>query len=144
MPRLYGISVGSAARTVFKAVRRAVGAVVVAALLGGCTIGRYYTGAPLHGEPSALVEGQSTKSDVLRIFGPPTVITHQTDGDAFVYSYQQENTSEFRLQDPITGVNWFTYSRDLNQRDRMVVIFDFAGVVREHAVEHHVEELPAL
>ena len=117
---------------------------LTATAAAGCTIGRYYTGVPLRGEPSALVEGESTRSDVLRLFGPPTEITHQPSGDAFVYRYQQENTSTLRLQDPVTGVNWFTYSRDLNQRDTLVVIFDFTGVVRSYAVDHRTEELPEL
>ena len=54
--------------------------------LSGCTIARYYGGAPLRSQPTALVEGQSTKHEVLQLFGPPTLITHQTDGDAFVYA----------------------------------------------------------
>ena len=115
-----------------------------ALLLGGCTIGRYYNGAPLRAAPSSLVEGQSTKHDVLRLFGPPTQITHQTDGDAFVYTYVQDNYSSFRVQDPILGVNWFTYTRQLENRDRLLVLFDFTGVVRSVAIDHHVEEMPVL
>src|SRR5262245_50207238 len=112
--------------------------------LSGCTIGRYYTGAPLRAEPSAVIEGQSTKSDVLRLFGPPTQINHQSDGDAFVYLYRQQNTSTFRVQDPFIGFNWFTYSRYLDSRDTLVVFFDFAGIVRNVAVDHQVEEMPIL
>jgi outer membrane protein assembly factor BamE (lipoprotein component of BamABCDE complex) len=113
-------------------------------LVTGCTVARYYRGAPLHGEPSALVEGQSTKSDVLRMFGPPTLITHQTDGDAFVYTYQQQNFSSFTVQEPFTGQRIFTFRRQLDNRDTLVVFFDFVGVVRGVAADHQTEHMPPL
>ncbi len=110
----------------------------------GCTIARYYSGAPLRAEPTSLVAGQSTKHDVLQLFGPPTQIMHQTDGEAFVYTYEQYNYSSFHLQDPITGINWFTYSRELGNRDRLLVLFDFTGVVRSVAIDHQVAQMPVL
>jgi outer membrane protein assembly factor BamE (lipoprotein component of BamABCDE complex) len=116
----------------------------VSLLCGACTIGRYYTGAPLRGDASALIEGQSTKSDVLRLFGPPTGISHQTDGDAFVYLYVKQNTSTLNVRDPVIGYTWFTYSRSLSNRDTLVVLFDFRGIVRSVAVAHEVEEMPVL
>ncbi len=119
-------------------------ALALAVCGSGCTIGRFYNGAPLHADPSALAEGRSTKADVLRLFGPPTQITHQTDGDTFMYLYRKQNSSSFRLQDPITGINWFTYSRWLENRDTLVVLFDFNGVVRGVAVEHRTGEMPTL
>jgi outer membrane protein assembly factor BamE (lipoprotein component of BamABCDE complex) len=127
--------------------RRWVAAVALCAtslVSSGCTIGRYYTGAPLRGEPSALIDGQSTKSDVLRLFGPPTTISHQTDGDTFVYLYVQQNTSTFTVRDPVIGYTWFSYSRSLSNRDTLLVLFDFTGVVRSVAVAHQVEEMPML
>ena len=110
----------------------------------GCTIGRYYYGTPVPAVPSTLVQGESTKSDVLRVFGPPTQITHQTDGDAFVYTYDQTNTSSFRIWDPVTGNTWFTYNRSTGGRDRLLVLFNFAGTVRGVAIERQVENLPVL
>ncbi len=116
----------------------------LALLMAGCTIARFYNGAPLRADPSALVEGQSNKSDVLHLFGPPTQITHQTNGDAFVYLYRQQNYSSLHVQDPITGINWFTYTRQLENRDTLVVLFDFNGIVRSKAVEHQVGQMPPL
>ena len=113
-------------------------------LASGCTIARYYNGAPLRADPQSLIEGQSVRSDVLRLFGPPTQIIHQTNGDAFEYTYERYNYSALKLQDPITGVNWFTYTRGFENRDRVLVIFDFTGVVRSVAVDHHVGEMPVL
>ncbi len=127
-----------------EAVNASVACALALAVCGGCTIGRFYNGAPLRADPSVLAEGRSTKADVLRLFGPPTQITHQTDGDTFMYLYRKQNSSSFRLQDPITGINWFTYSRWLENRDTLVVLFDFNGVVRGVAVEHRTGEMPAL
>ena len=113
-------------------------------LLSGCTIARYYTGNPLRDAPTHLVEGQSTKHDVLQLFGPPTQITHQTNGDAFVYTYEQYNYSSFQVRDPILGYTWFTYTRQHDNRDRLLVLFDFTGVVRDVAVDHQVGDMPVL
>jgi len=116
----------------------------VALLNQGCTIARWYSGAPLHGDPAVLVKGQSTKGDVLQLFGPPTQITHQTDGDAFVYAYDRWNYSSLTVAEPITGQRVFTYTRGFNSRDRLVVLFDYFGVVRGVAVEHETQRMPPL
>ena len=116
----------------------------VALLDGGCTIARWYSGVPLHGDPAVLVKGESTKSDVLQLFGPPTQISHQTGGDAFVYAYDRWNYSSFTIVEPITGQRVFSYTRGFNNRDRLVVLFDFYGVGRGVAVEHRTEKMPPL
>ncbi len=119
---------------------------LAAAWLGlcGCTIARSYTGTPLKGEVERIVPGTSTRSDVLRELGPPTQIFHQTNGDAFVYTYQRWNYASFQLRDPITGTTWFTYTRRFENRDRVLVIFDFTGIVRDIAWDRHTEEMPPL
>jgi hypothetical protein len=99
---------------------------------------------PLHGDPAVLVKGESTKSDVLQLFGAPTQITHQTDGDAFLYAYDRWNYSSFSVVEPITGQRIFSYTRGFNDRDRLVVLFDFFGVVRGVAVEHETQQMPRL
>ena len=117
----------------------------VAFLNGGCVIGRWYSGVPLHGDPAVLVKGESTKADVLQVFGPPTQITHQTDGDAFVYAYDRWNYSAIILAEPIfTGQRIFTYTREFDNRDRLVVLFDFYGVVRGVAAQHETQQMPHL
>ena len=120
------------------------GILSLAPLLGGCTITRAYRGAHLRAEPAAIVEGQTTRSDVLHLFGPPDWISHQTNGDAFLYRFEQQNSWTFRIWDPITRNTWFTYSRQYSGRDAMFVLFDFTGVVRGVGVEHHAEDLPLL
>lgn len=116
----------------------------VALLNGGCTIARWYAGVPLRGDPAVLVKGQSTKGDVLELFGPPTQITHQTDGDAFIYAYDRWNYSSLTVVEPITGQRVFTYTRGFNNRDRLVVLFDYFGIVRGVAVEHATQQMPPL
>jgi len=113
--------------------------------VGGCVVARYHSGVPLHGDTAALVQGQSTKSDVLQLFGPPTQIIHQTDGDAFVYEYARWNYSSITLAEPVfTGQRIFTYTRGFDNRDTLVVLFDFYGVVRGVAVERQTEKVPSL
>lgn len=133
-------------RDIDRSLRLSAIAGVVALTLAapGCTIARYYSGVPPRAEASVLVEGESTKSDVLRVFGPPTQITHQTDGDAFVYAYDRINFSSITLQEPITGQRVFTYRREFDNRDRLIVLFDFGGVVRGVAAEHQTEHMPPL
>lgn len=120
---------------------------MVAMVLGGagCTITRSYWGSPLRGDPSAIVEGRTTKAEVLRMFGPPDKITHQTDGDVFTYTYWRRNYSSFTVQEPvITQQRLFTYARQFDNRDALVVLFDFGGVVRGHSVDLEVDDMPAL
>ena len=126
--------------------RRAWAVAVVAGLvlLDGCTIARWYSGVPLRADPAVLVKGESTKGDVLEIFGAPTQIMHQTDGDAFLYAYNRWNYSSLTLAEPITGQRVFTYTRGFNNRDRLVVLFDYFGVVRGIAVEHETKQMPSL
>jgi len=117
----------------------------LALLTSGCTVGRLYRGRPLQADPTALVEGQSTKSDVLRLFCPPDQITHQTDGDAFLYMYNRQNYSSFTLQEPVfTGLFLFNFSRQYDSRDQLIVLFDYAGVVRGVAADRRTEEMPVL
>ncbi len=118
----------------------------VAALMSleGCTVARWYAGVPLRAEPTVLVEGESTKGEVLQIFGAPTQITHQTDGDTFVYAYDRWNYSSFSIAEPFTGQRLFTYTRGFNNRDRLVVLFDYGGIVRAVAVQHETKEMPKL
>jgi len=114
-------------------------------LLSGCTIGRVYRGKPLAADPALLVEGQSTKADVLHLFGPPDQITHQTDGDAFVYRYVRQNFASLTLSDPVfTGLFLFNFRRQLEASERLVVLFDYRGVVRGVGYDRDTKRLPAL
>lgn len=122
----------------------AVAVVTSLVLLDGCTIARWYSGVPLRSDPAVLVKGESTKTDVLQLFGVPTQIMHQSDGDAFLYTYNRWNYSSLTLAEPFTGQRVFTYTRGFNNRDLLVVLFDYSGVVRGVAVERETAAMPAL
>ncbi len=123
---------------------RATCALALILALNGCTIARWYSGVPPRAESTVLVQGQSTKSEVLQIFGAPTQIAHQTDGDTFIYTYDRWNYSSFTIAEPFTGQRIFSYTRGFNNRDRLVVLFDYGGVVRAVAVEHETKAMPRL
>jgi hypothetical protein len=129
---------------------RIPGVVIIALLVAlplcsGCTITRLYGGQQLRGDPTHIIEGQSTRSDVLKVLGPPDLIEHQVWGDAFVYHYRQINSASITIDDPfITGQTIFSFGRTFDNSDRLVVLFDFDGVVSGIAADRDTEEMPLL
>ena len=115
----------------------------LAAALGGCTITRVDRGVQIRAEPAEhLVVGRTTKADVLRVFGPPTGVARQYDGDLFVYRFMRRHGEEFQLEEPVvTNVEVFTWSRTREREDRLVILFDRDGVVREHGFSRGTAEL---
>ena len=89
-------------------------------LITGCTIGRVYVGSELQYNPSEkIVSGQTTKSQVLEMFGAPDLIQRQHDGDVFVYVYLRRNYSKLAIQEPVvTHIQIFTYSNIQEKKDR--------------------------
>jgi hypothetical protein len=116
-----------------------------AALLAGCEITRVYQGSQLRADPNEwIINGQTTKGDVLRVFGPPDRIQRQLDGDIFTYSYMRRDSRRFRLQSPVvTNFQFLSYTRIDEKADRMVVLFDRMGVVSSFGYRRGTEELPA-
>jgi outer membrane protein assembly factor BamE (lipoprotein component of BamABCDE complex) len=112
-------------------------------LTWGCTIGRVYIGSELRSDPKEKIQlGLTTKSDILSIFGPPDRITHQYDGDIFVYAYYRKNSSKFVIEEPYF-TNWtlFSYTRIQDKRDHLVILFDKNGVVKNYGYQRGTEEL---
>lgn len=125
--------------------RAALPATAALFLLAGCTITRLYGGVPFRGDPAQIVQGKSTRSDVLRILGPPDSIEHQVWGDAFVYRYRQVNSASITIDDIFfTGQTIFSFGRTFDRSDTIVVLFDFSGVVSGIAVSRYTQDLPAL
>jgi outer membrane protein assembly factor BamE (lipoprotein component of BamABCDE complex) len=122
----------------------ATAACVLVPALSGCTVSRMYEGVPLRARPEVIREGETTKAEVLHLFGPPERVEHQTDGDAFVYTYRQRNYSSITAREPFFGLMIFSYSRQFNDDDTLVVLFDFYGKVRAVAFEENTPEMPAL
>ena len=119
----------------------ALGAALLAA--PGCSVSRTYKGSKIRAIPAEhLIPGKTTKSQVLRIFGPPDEIMPQHDGDLFAYRYGRKNTESFKVEEPIfTGLQLFKYSLSRQKRDSLVVLFDEEGVVRSFAFSNGTEEL---
>ena len=119
----------------------AVGA--VALLASGCSITRVYEGMQLRADPQQeLLYGRTTKSDVLRVFGPPAGIGRQHDGDVFVYRYVRRNAESLQLEEPVfTGIEFFTYTRSREKADLLVILFDEEGVLRSYGWDEGTAEL---
>jgi len=114
-------------------------------LCSACTITRLYGGAELRGDPTQIVEGKSTRSEVLKLLGPPDSIEHQTWGDAFVYRYRQVNSSSITIREPFfVRQTIFQFSRTFDNSDTLVVLFNFDGVVNGLAFDRDTEDMPAL
>jgi outer membrane protein assembly factor BamE (lipoprotein component of BamABCDE complex) len=108
-----------------------------------CRIGRVYIGSEIKDDPrEKVVIGATTKSEVLRIFGPPYRIQKQYDGDIFVYSYLRKNSSTLTLEEPVlTNITFFTYRRIQQKEDNLVILFDKDGVVKSYGYYQGTTEL---
>jgi outer membrane protein assembly factor BamE (lipoprotein component of BamABCDE complex) len=122
---------------------RALAAALVMALAPGCTIVRSYVGNELPPLTDAqLVPGRTTKADVLRELGPPDRLVRQYEGEVFVYAYIRRNLSSFDLSEPVfTRLRVFSYTKTQEKSDRMVVLFDRAGVLTAVGFRRGTEQL---
>lgn len=115
----------------------------VLAIAGGCTIVRTYVGNEL--PPMAdgrIVPGTTTKAEVLRELGPPDRLVRQYEGDVFVYAYIRRNESSFDLEEPVfTRLRIFSFTKNQEKSDRMVVLFDRSGVVTGVGFRRGTEQL---
>jgi hypothetical protein len=116
---------------------------VAAHAASGCIITRSYMGNQLptvvEGE---LVPGITTKADVLRSVGPPDRIVRQYDGDVYVYAYVRRNVNTLYLAEPVfTHLTIFEYTKEQEKSDRLVVMFDRAGLLVSVGVQHGTQAL---
>jgi outer membrane protein assembly factor BamE (lipoprotein component of BamABCDE complex) len=112
-------------------------------LTWGCTIGRVYIGSEIKEDPKEKIQiGSTTKSDILEVFGPPTRVQKQYDGDIFIYAYLRKNSTKFALEEPyITNTTFFTYTRIQEKKDSLVILFDKDGVVKNYGFQKGTLEL---
>ncbi len=117
--------------------------VLLMILTGGCTIGRVYIGSEIRYDPKEKIQnGVTTKSDILGIFGAPDRVTHQYDGDIFIYAYLRKNSSKFVIEEPyFTNLTFFSYTRIQDKKDHLVILFDKDGVVKNYGFQRGVREL---
>lgn len=108
-----------------------------------CTIERTYVGNELNTVPDGRVEvGRTSKAEILELFGPPDRILRQYEGDVFVYAYIRRNSTTFALEDPtFTNLMIFTYQKTQEKSDRLVVLFDRAGVLSGIGFRRGTEQL---
>jgi hypothetical protein len=79
---------------------------------------------------------------VLRDLGPPDRLVHQFEGDMFVYAYIRRNEGTFLLEEPVfTHLTIFSYTKEQEKTDRMVVLFDRAGTLTDVFVRRGTEQL---
>jgi hypothetical protein len=113
-----------------------------AAVLGACTIERSTVGSRLAADPNEwIINGRTTKVDVLRIFGPPDRIQRQLDGDVFIYSYVSTYSREFTIEEPASDIGMSYTSSDVKS-DRLVVLFGKEGVVSAFGYRRGTLEMP--
>ena len=124
-------------------------------LLGGCALGTQRFGRAIDaGQIASLAVGVSTRADVLRLFGPPTSVSHlpvvapadsaamaadapsEPDSNVFVYEYREDRETFFT-------VILFTRFRREVLADRLMVFFDAQDVVRYVAFAQETGERAA-
>ena len=111
-----------------------------------CRIGRVYMGSEIRENPrEKIVIGSTTKSEILKIFGPPVRVQRQYDGDIFIYAYLRKNSSTLTLEEPVlTNLTLFTYKRIQQKRDSLIILFDKYGVVKSYGYYEGTRELRPL
>ncbi len=121
-------------------------AVLLIIAVCSCSIGRVYMGSEIKENPrERIVVGSTTKSEILKIFGPPVRVQRQYDGDIFIYAYLRKNSSTLTLEEPfVTNLTFFTYTRIQQKEDNLVILFDQGGVVKSYGFYEGTRELRPL
>lgn len=116
---------------------------ILSIFLIGCSIGRVYVGSEIREDPNDKIRiGQTTKGEVLQIFGPPERIQRQFDGDVFVYAYLRKNSTKFTFEEPyLTNFTLFQYTKIQQKKDILVILFDQEGVVKSFGYQRGTSEL---
>ena len=117
--------------------------ILFAAMTSGCTIGRVYVGSEIQDDlQDKIAVGSTTKSDILRLCGPPDTIRRQYDGDVFVYRYLRRNFATLDITEPVfTRLRIFAYSRVQQKDDSLVILFDKDGLVKNFGYRRGTSEL---
>ena len=118
-------------------------ALLAGSLACGCTIVRTYVGNELPAiSDGQLVPGTTTKADVLRQLGPPDRLVRQYEGDVFVYAYVRRNENSIEISEPVfTKLLIFSYTKEQEKSDRMVLLFDRAGTLTGVGFRRGTEQL---
>ncbi|MBW2244789.1 MAG: hypothetical protein JRH01_22645 [Deltaproteobacteria bacterium] len=111
-----------------------------------CSITRVYRGSPIRAVPDEVLQaGVTNKAQVLQILGPPDRIVRQHDGDAFLYRYVRRNVDSLELEEPVfTNLTVFSYTRNEQRADLLLVLFDKEGVVVSWGLRRSTEDIGVL
>lgn len=111
-----------------------------------CTIGRVYKGTPVKASfLNSVQKGKTQKGEILSMFGAPTRILNQTNGDIFIYEYFRENSSQLQLSEPVfSRTTFFTYNKSDTKVDSLVFLFNREGVVESFGYSNETSQLRTL
>ncbi len=117
--------------------------ILLTTMTSGCVIGRLYVGSEIkHDLQEKIAVGATTKSDILKIYGPPDTVRRQYDGDVFIYRYLRRNLSTLNIIEPVfTRLTIFSYSRLQQKDDSLVILFDKDGAVKSYGFHQGTSEL---
>jgi outer membrane protein assembly factor BamE (lipoprotein component of BamABCDE complex) len=117
--------------------------ILLVSLTCSCSIGRVYIGSEIKYDPRDKIHiGTTTKSDILGIYGPPSRIQRQYDGDIFVYLYLRKNSSQFFIAVPYPiRLSLFRYAKTQQKNDSLAILFDKDGVVKNYGFQRGTSEL---
>ena len=97
---------------------------------------------------ASIQKGKTMKGDILTLFGAPSQILSQTDGDIFIYEYKRENSTELEISSPLVAVGgsvtFFTYTKNDSKSDSLVILFDRAGIVTSFGYTNETQKLKFL
>jgi hypothetical protein len=118
-------------------------ALALALGLGSCTIGHKTVGNTVRAAPEVeLVIGTTTRSEVLRVFGPPDKLIRRPDGDAFLYVQEREESESFRIREPIIlRQDLYSWTDSDSRSDRLLILFDETGTVVSYGFRKGTAEL---
>jgi hypothetical protein len=106
-------------------------------LLGSCALTYRTVGDPLPHGKEELKVGTATKSDALRVLGPPLFVQRQFDGELFVYRQEQRNNRSLTL---IPFIPIFYYSDGEGMRYDLTLLFDKEAVLRGIGELEHLDD----
>ena len=111
-----------------------------------CSFTRVYRGTPIRAVPDEVLEaGVTTKGQVLQLLGPPDRIVRQHDGDAFLYQFVRRNVDALELEEPVfTNMTLFSYTRNEQRSDLLLVLFDKEGVVNSWGLRRSTDDIGGL
>jgi outer membrane protein assembly factor BamE (lipoprotein component of BamABCDE complex) len=101
-------------------------------LLGGCAFGRAKIGEPLFAERVQQIQkGMTNRAEVVKVFGPPDLVSHTLTHEVFHYQYLDGKLGLFLI-----------FSRANVKSDDLFIFFNEEGIVTEVIFGRRTDQLP--